>query len=202
VIATLLTEDDQADISLNEVDAAKVKIGDKASLTFDAVEGLVVDGEITDLDLVGTESQGVVTYSATITFSSNDPRVKPGMSVSASITTESKDDVLVVPSTALKSDRRGSYVLMFNPELPDTRRPATSVVAPTSTPVEIGIVGDTTTEIVSGLSEGQQIVVRTIAAASAAASTSQAPSLFGGSGTRATGTARTTGALGGATRAR
>ncbi len=170
-IATVISPDRVADISLNEVDAARVKVGDKANLTFDAVEGLTVTGTVSELDLVGTVTQGVVNYNAKIIFDKDDPRVLPGMSANADILVAEKDDTLIVPSSAVKTDRQGSYILIPNPN-----------GLPTQAPVQVGLTNDTESEIVSGLDEGEKIVVRTVSGT--AVTTQQAPSIFGGGAPR------------------
>lgn len=175
-----------AEISLNEIDAAQVKVGDKAFLSFDAVEGLRLSGKVAEIDTVGTVSQGVVTYALKISFDSDNARVKPGMSVSASITTSEKEDALVVPASAVKTAGRQSFVEVFDPPLApppkgETSQGVVSAALPARTAVEVGLSNDTSTEILSGLSEGAQVVARTItAAANAAPAAAQAPSLFGG----------------------
>src|SRR3989344_2397184 len=67
-IATLITNQKIAELSLNEVDAAKISIGDKATLTFDAIEGLTLTGEVAEIDTIGTVTQGVVSYKVKIGF--------------------------------------------------------------------------------------------------------------------------------------
>ncbi|MBU6389640.1 efflux RND transporter periplasmic adaptor subunit, partial [Patescibacteria group bacterium] len=101
----------EASVQVNEVDAPNVQTGQKVSMTFDAIDGLTLTGKVVKIDTVGTVSSGVVTYGATISFDSLDGRVRPGMSVSADITTAVKQDVLMVPNSAVKSDSNGnSYV--------------------------------------------------------------------------------------------
>jgi membrane fusion protein, macrolide-specific efflux system len=196
IIATLITTDEIAEISLNEVDAAKVKEGDKAKLTFDAVDGLTINGTVSEIDLVGTVTQGVVTYNAKIAFDTQDPRIHSGMSVSATITTESKSGIVVVPSSAVKTIRGSSYVQVFDPALPVSgSQPVTSSVPPQEKKVVTGITGDTTTEVVSGLDEGEQIVVRAITSGTAQTTTTQSGGLFG-AGRGTTGTGGATRALG------
>ena len=67
-IATIVTKQQIAELSLNEVDAAKIKLGQKAIMTFDAIDGLEITGRVADLDTIGTVSQGVVTYNFKIVF--------------------------------------------------------------------------------------------------------------------------------------
>ena len=179
-IATLIANEQVANVTINEVDAAKIKIGDKVTLSFDAVDTLTLTGKVSTIDTVGTVSSGVVNYSATISFDSTDPRVKPGMSVSASIITNTRLDVLTVPNGAVKNSGGTSYVLAFDTPLTGTPvagiQGLPSVVPPQQIPVEIGIADDTNTEIISGLKEGQQIVTRVINPI--AASATAAPSIL------------------------
>jgi HlyD family secretion protein len=102
-IATLIGDEKISVIPLNEVDAAKVHTGNRVDLTFDAIEGLNATGTVSAVDLVGTVSQGIVSYNVKITLNTSDPRILPGMSVNASIITKEINNVLVVPSGAVKS---------------------------------------------------------------------------------------------------
>lgn len=181
--ATLVTRQKLAEISLNEVDVSKIKIGQKTTITFDAVEGLSITGEVVEIDTVGTVTQGVVTYSVKLGFDTQDDRIKPGMSASANIITNVKQDVIVVPSSAVKSQNGASYVGIFDNTLATTQdnKDVASPIPPRKQAIETGISNDTSTEIISGLAEGQQIVTRTIAANSTQTA-QQTPSLFGNIG--------------------
>lgn len=180
-VATMVTKQKVAEVSLNEVDVAKVKVGQKTTLTFDAVEGLNITGEVAEVDTLGAVSQGVVSYAVKITFDTQDERVKSGMSVSAAIITDIKQDVLIAPSSAVKSQGNGYYVEIFDQSVPGSQsnQAFTSAAPPKQQPIEVGISNDTDTEIISGLKEGDRIVTRTITSATSATTTS-APSLFGG----------------------
>jgi HlyD family secretion protein len=186
-VATLITDSKIAQLSLNEVDAAKVKVGEKATLTFDAIDGLTLTGKVAEVDSIGAVSQGVVSYSVKISFDSQDERVKPGMTVNASIQTDVAQDVLVVPSSAVKTQNGASYVQMFEPALEETggTQGVASKIPPTQVEVQTGISDDTNVQIVSGLTEGEQIVTRTssgTAAASSAAARTGAANRAGGFG--------------------
>lgn len=193
-VATFITQQQQAVISLNEVDVAKIKMGDKATLTFDAVDGLTITGIVSEIDLVGTVSQGVVSYNVTITFDTQDDRVKSGMSVSAAIVTDVHPDVLVVANSAIKSQGSNQYVEVFSPTLTETGTSSSagipSKIAPIQKMITTGISDDMQTEVISGLNEGDQVVTKTI---TATAQTTTAPSIFSAAGVRTggTGAART-----------
>lgn len=165
---TLITNQSIAELSLNEVDVAKVKVAQKATLTFDAVPDLSIGGTVTRIDTIGTVSQGVVTYGVQITFDAQDSRVKPGMSVTAAIVTDLKTDALIVPASAVKLMRGVSYIEIQNP--------VTKAV--TRQTVETGLNNDADIEIISGLKEGDSIIIRTINAG-AVITPASAPSLFG-----------------------
>jgi RND family efflux transporter MFP subunit len=183
-IATLITEQQVAEISLNEVDVAQVEVGQKVTLTYDAIEDLQISGSVAEVDLIGATNQGVVSYTVTIVFDTQDERIKPGMSVSATIITEIKQEVIVVPVGAVKTQGDVSYVEL----VPDgATLGATNVngvtleTLPQQQIVEVGISNDTVTEIISGLAVGDYVVSRTITGTTGSGSTqTQAPSLFGG----------------------
>lgn len=192
VLATLITRQKIAEVSLNEVDVAQVKVGQKATLTFDAVPDLTITGQVAEIDAVGTASQGVVTYNIKIGFDTQDERVKTAMSVSAAIITEAKPDVLLVPNSAVKSQGGVSYV-----EVPDESDISVATINASGAvfqypiqeqQIEVGTANDEFTEIISGLNEGDLVVTRTIQPTAAAQTQQQSGGLsipgLGGGGTR------------------
>jgi HlyD family secretion protein len=185
VIAKLLTQKKIATVSLNEVDVSKIKNGQDVVLTFDAISDFSVKGKVADIDSIGTVSQGVVTYNVQIAFDSNDIRIKPGMSVSASIITETKNSVLIIPNGAIKVKANGSsYIENFVTQIDEktARSGYSTSEKPVQVEVETGLSNDSFTEIVDGLKEGDQIVVRSSAPTTATKTTTT--SLFGGGGVR------------------
>lgn len=172
-VATIITDEKIAEVSLNEVDISKVKIGQKATLTFDAIDDLTITGTVTEVDLLGTVSQGVVNYTVKIAFDVNDERVKTGMSLSAAIVSETKQNIVRVPNSAVKSQAGTTYVEIQNKD-----------GSISQIQVQTGLSDDDYTEIVSGLNEGDSFISRTVTSSSNTASTQQAPSLFGGGNTR------------------
>jgi multidrug efflux pump subunit AcrA (membrane-fusion protein) len=151
----------QAKVAISELDRSNVKIGQKATLTFDALPNLTLTGKVTSLDAVGTNTQGVVTYSVVITLDTLDKRLSPGMTVAAAITTQVRTDVLSVPRAAVKSDSSGTYVLV----LPSGATTAQRVTVTT------GVSTDTSIEITSGLKEGDVVVTQSITAGSTTSTT-------------------------------
>ena len=126
-----------------------------------------------------------------INFDTQDSRVKSGMSVSAAIITDTKQDVLVALNSAIKSQGNAYYIEMFDSSLlspsgTQANQGVPSATLPRQQSVEVGLSDDTQTEIISGVKEGDQIVVRTIAASAATAQTAPSASslLRGGGGGR------------------
>jgi len=178
-LATLITTQQVATISLNEVDVAKIKVGQKASMTFDAVDSLTLTGEVAEVSQVGTVTQGVVNYDVKVAFDSQDDRIKPGMSVSVSIVTQVAADVLTLPNSAVKTQGDQHYVETLNVSSstqPDASGYYSIKETPQRVAVQVGIANDTLTEITGGLTEGQQVIAQTIKAttgSTAAAASSQ-----------------------------
>jgi multidrug efflux pump subunit AcrA (membrane-fusion protein) len=151
VAVIFITEQKIAEITINEIDVAKVEVGQKTTITFDAIEDLSITGEVTEIDTLGTVSQGVVTYDVKIAFDTQDERVKPGMSISVVIITNTKQNVLLVPNSAIKYQGDIQYVEVMRDD--NTSR---------SQQIEIGLSNDMMTEIISGLQEGFMIVTKKV----------------------------------------
>ncbi len=169
--ATIITPTRIAEVTLNEVDVAKVKADQKATLTFDAFPELTLIGRVAQVDAIGTVSQGVVNYAVKISFEAPDDKVKPGMSVSASIITEVKTDVFAVPNSAIKTQGLGKYVEILpnvdSSAFVDSQNGQATLSSGATLErrtVSTGVEGDSHTEIIEGLSGGEAVVVRTVSA--------------------------------------
>jgi len=193
VLGTLITKQKIAEISLNEVDVAKIKVGQKTTLTFDAIPDLTITGQVAEIDAIGTVSQGVVTYKVKIAFDTQDERIKTAMSASAAIITDIKQNVLIVPNSAVKSQGSTHYAEIIEGEDTVTASSANGngVVLkniPRKQNIETGLSNDESTEIIGGLKEGDLIVARMISSSVKAPATQSSSSLripgFGGGGGR------------------
>jgi HlyD family secretion protein len=169
-LATILTQGKMVSLPLNEVDIAKIKSGQKATVTFDAVSDLSIAAKVADVDAVGTVSQGVVTYNVDVVFLTEDERIKPGMSASVSIAADVRADVLTVPNAAVKNGTVQVLPNVSNPSVDAQTQGIASATPPESIPVQTGLASDQSTEITSGLKEGDWIVVRTITPSATTAS--------------------------------
>ncbi len=190
-VATLVTSQKTASISVNEVDASKIKVGQKATLTFDALPDVSIAGTVASIDSVGTVSQGVVSYNVVVGFDTPNESVMPGMSVTADIITATQTG-LVVPANAIKAAGTASYVEVFDPPLSgsESASGAPSAIAPKRVTVTTGLTDDTNTIITSGITAGTQVVTQTIAGTTATTKTTT-PSILNaaGGGNRGSGAA-------------
>lgn len=173
-LATLITKQKIAEITLNEIDVAQVEIDQLVTLTFDAVEDVTLTGKVVEIDVLGTVSQGVVTYNLKIAFDTQDERIKPGMTIDASIITDKESDVVLVPNAAIQARGEQIFVDVLENGIPQ------------SMPVEVGLSNELSTEIVSGLEEGAQVVTARLGGGGSSQTANVSQSLripgFGGGG--------------------
>ena len=138
----------------NEIDLPKIKIGQFSSLTFDAAKGKKFNGTINRIDSIGKDTQGVITYNVYIKINNPDDLLKPGMSGDVEVEIEKHEAVLTVPSAAVKHYQNGKAIQVL--EIIDNKQELKYL------PVEIGLKSIDKTEIINGLSEGQEIVISQI----------------------------------------
>ena len=136
-------------LAVNETDISTVEKGQTATVSIDALKDKELPGTVERVDSIGTVTSGVVTYNVYILLSELDQDIKPGMTAQVDIQTQKKEDVLVVLNSAIKPYQGGKAVQIVDEKTDEL----------IYLPIEIGIVGPTKSEIVSGLEEGQEIVV-------------------------------------------
>jgi HlyD family secretion protein len=129
-----------------EADASKVHIDDPATVTFSAL-GETARGRVTSVAIQDTVSNNVVEYGVTVTLSGKPQGVQLGQTASVSVITEVARTVLTVPTSAVTTVGNLSTVTVRVNGVNSVR------------PVNIGLVGDTTTEVTSGLTEGEVVVL-------------------------------------------
>jgi len=138
-----------ADVEVSEVDINSVEVGQPVVLTFDAVPDREYRGEVTGVGKAGIESAGVVNFPVTVRMESADEKVKPGMTAAVTITVAKLEDVLKVPSRAVRTvdNQRVIYLL-------DSKNALQPVV------VELGASADAFVEITKGqVKEGDVVVL-------------------------------------------
>jgi HlyD family secretion protein len=101
VIAQNLS-DMQVETAIDEADVGRVKAGQKVSFTVDAFPTLTFEGELFQVRKAAQNVSNVVTYVAVVRFQNPDGKLLPGMTANVRIVTDSRDDVLKVPNSALR----------------------------------------------------------------------------------------------------
>lgn len=132
-----------------EADIAKITLGDNASVTLDAYGDTIKWTAIAmSVDPSETILEGVATYKMKFQFNENDEKIKPGMTANIDIRTAKNDAVLALPQRILIRKDAGTFVqILENEKIKEI-------------PITAGLRGsDGNTEILSGLTEGQKIVV-------------------------------------------
>ena len=91
----------QVKAAFSETDAAKVQVGQTASVSFDALTNQTFTGKVVAIDSASTVTSNVVTYNVTVALDSSSPQVKEGMTATVDVTVAEKDGVLVLPASAV-----------------------------------------------------------------------------------------------------
>ncbi len=92
------------DVGLSELDVAQVKVGQQATLAFDALPGRTYHGVVSETALAGEAARGggSVTFRATVRLTDADEAIRPGMTAAVSIRTAHLEDVLLLPLRAIR----------------------------------------------------------------------------------------------------
>lgn len=133
-------------LNLTEIDVLRVKIGQKVNIALDALPDQSFTGKVVSIDKSGVQSSGVSQYPVVVFFDLASADVLPNMSATGNIILNLRTDALSVPTSAITTSGNQSTVrLLVNGQ-------------PKDTPVTLGLVADTNTEILSGLNEGDLVV--------------------------------------------
>jgi HlyD family secretion protein len=152
IIAGSKTLEFKAQINENEI--AKLREGQVASITVDAVKDKAFEGLIESIDTIGTNTAGVITYNVCFSVKQGDENIRSGMSGNVDVVTNEHKNVLTVANSAIKPYQNGKAVQVVDTSKPKQgKTPALKYI-----PVKIGIKGVERTEITEGLTEGMQVV--------------------------------------------
>ena len=151
----------QVTAGFSETDVAKIKDGQPAAVTVDALPGTKLAAHVVAIDTTATVVSNVVTYNVTFAFDNPTPAaVKPGMTAEVDVIVAEADNVVHVTSSAVTgTGTNGSVTVLVGKQQ-------------TVRPVVVGLRGDTTTEIVSGLKAGETVVLPTLNISSSSSSSS------------------------------
>jgi macrolide-specific efflux system membrane fusion protein len=149
-------------VPFSETDIVKVRVGQPATVTVNAIPGTELAARVSSISILPTSTSGVVSYDTTLTLSQKAAGLRAGMSATAAVIISQAEGAVTVPSGAISRSAGGTTVTVV--------RSGKSVVQPVVT----GVVGDSTTQILSGVSAGEQIEVPIVTPALSNSSTTGA----------------------------
>lgn len=135
---------------VDETDIGSIEAGQRVDVKVDAYPNELFEGKVTRVDPQATVEQNVTTIPVKVEITDPDVRLKPGMNADCEFITASRENVVVVPNMALR-DNEGAYEVTVMVGGKQVTRP-----------VEVGVAGPETTEIRSGLKEGEEVVTEII----------------------------------------
>ncbi len=148
--------------NIDEADIGGVKEGQRVTFTVDAFPDDKFEGTVTQVRQEATTTSNVVTYEVVIGAPNKDLKLKPGLTANVTIYTLEKNDVLAVPSKALRF-MPNEALLKKGEQIEDVDAPQKVWTMEGNTfkahKVETGITNGMLTEIVSGISEGTEVLV-------------------------------------------
>lgn len=145
----------QAVISVDELDVAKIKSGQKVTLTADALPEQKITGTVANVSAQGLSQSGVATFNVTIAIDPVDG-LKVGMTVNAEIHIETRKNVLLIPIEAVRREGGRSFVTVADSSGDE------GIAIPKQVEVKTGAHDTTMIEILDGLSEGQEIYLQSV----------------------------------------
>lgn len=154
IIATIADLSDlEIYLTVDETDIGNVKNGSKVEFTVDSKPGETFTGYVSEIAKgtkgnMGVTSSSVVYYTVKVAIPADiSQNFLPTMTARATILGDDIKNTLVVPLTALRTDKQGEYVYVIKNG------------QPVRTTVSTGVTGDTNVQILSGVSEGDEIIV-------------------------------------------
>jgi len=130
---------------IDEIDITMVQPGQEANIILDALPDEEVKGRVAFISLVGTIRTGVVSYDTTITLENPAEELRDGMTATAEVIIERRDDVLLIPNRAIRGTWENPTVLVLVDEQGEERE------------ITLGLTDGINTEVLSGLEEGEKV---------------------------------------------
>ena len=163
----------QVKVGFSESDATRLVLGQAATITFDSITGSSFTGKLTSIDQTATTVSNVVTFYTLIDIdtATNTDKIKPGMTANVVVTVEHADGVVFLPAAAVTARGNTATVnVQTGAKTSDT----------TAKQITIGLRGDQSIEIKTGLNAGDKVVVLRQASATGVGTTGGRGGLGGG----------------------
>lgn len=150
--ALVLIDDSEfnIDVMVDEIDVARVKVGQLAFVQLDAWPDAQVSGHVTRIAPDGVSVSGVVSYQVRVKIDTTDVLIRDGMTSTVDIVVTELTDVLLVPNWAIRFDRRTNEAFV------NIRRADETIE---EIQIDVGVRGETMSEVRQGLREGDEVVV-------------------------------------------
>jgi RND family efflux transporter MFP subunit len=132
---------------VDELDIAAVRLGQEVNISLDARRDLEAKGKVAFVSPIGTVRLGVVSYETVITMDEPYEGLRDGMSATADIIIERRDDVLAIPNRAIRGTREEPVVIVDIDGQLEERE------------ITLGLTDGINTEVLSGLQEGERVVL-------------------------------------------
>lgn len=137
---------------VDESDIAKVYLGQPARIKVESYKDRTFNGKVTKISPMGVEKDNVTTFEVRVSIDNSKGELKSMMTANAEIVLEDHKGVLMVPEGALIYDKdRNASVEIPDPGTRDGKKKIT---------VTVGISNGSKTELLSGLKEGQEVVLQ------------------------------------------
>jgi HlyD family secretion protein len=137
---------------VDEADIGKVYLGQPARIVVESFKDKKFIGKVTRISPFGKEKDNVTTFEVRVSISNPTGELKANMTANAEILLEEKKNVLMVPEASLIYDKDRNATI----EMPDAK----ASNGKKKIPVKLGISNGVKTEIVSGLTEKQQVILQ------------------------------------------
>jgi HlyD family secretion protein len=150
VISLISDKKFEVEVNVPESDVAKIKVNNTATITLDAYgDDVKFQAQVISIEPAETIFEGIATYKTKLNFTSDDERIKSGMTANIDILTDERKDVVIVPQRAVIQKDGDRIVRMIGIDGEVVERK-----------VEIGLKGsDGNVEIKSGINVGDQVIV-------------------------------------------
>ena len=137
---------------VDEADVSRVYMGEPARITVESLKGKKFDGKVTKISPMGVEKDNVTTFEVRVSIRNPSGELKANMSANAEVIQEEKQNVLLVPETAVVYDKdRKTFLEVPDANAKDGRRRVSA---------KLGISNGVKAELVSGLKEGDKVILQ------------------------------------------
>jgi len=136
---------------VDEADIGRVRTGMVARIVTETFRDKVFEGRVTQISPIGVERDNVTTFEVEVSIDNASKELKANMTANAEIILQELPNSLLVPSTAIIYDaQRSPFVDLVDPAAPGGHRRA---------PVKVGASNGSKIQLLSGLNQGDRIVL-------------------------------------------